>query len=95
MFVFHSVYLKPLEEVDKHLDAHRAFLKTLYANGITICSGPKIPRTGGLIMLNAAGREEAIEIMKGDPYVIEGVAEYTLIEFEPRSFAEGFREFVR
>ena len=95
MFAFHSVYLKPLVEVDQYLEAHRAFLKTLYDQGITICSCPQIPRTGGFILLNAASRAEALEIMKNDPYMIHGVAEYSVIEFEVKSFAEGFREFVK
>jgi uncharacterized protein YciI len=95
MFAFHSVYLKPVAEVDQYLEAHRAFLKNLYAKGITICSGPQIPRTGGFILLDAASRTEALDIMKNDPYVINGVAEYAVIEFEVKSFAEGFREFVK
>ena len=95
MFAVHSVYLKPLEEVDRHLDAHRAFLKTLYEKGITICSGPQVPRTGGFILMNAADREEVLSIMQNDPYVIHGVAEYSIIEFEVRSFAENFRNFIR
>ncbi len=95
MFAMHSVYLKPLEEVDKYLEAHRSFLKTLYAKGINICSGPQIPRTGGFILMNAASKAEALEIMKNDPYVINGVAQYSVIEFEVKSFAEGFREFVK
>lgn len=95
MIAIHSVYLKPLEEVDKHLEAHRAFLKTLYTKGITICSGPQIPRMGGFILMNAANRADAIGIMKNDPYAINGVAEYSFIEFEVKSFAEGFREFIK
>ena len=95
MFAVHSVYLKPLEEVDKYVDAHRAFLKTLYDNGITICSGPQIPRTGGFILMNAATKTEALEIMKIDPYVINGIAEYSIIEFDCKSYAEGFSEFVK
>lgn len=95
MFAIHSIYLKPLEEVDKYLEAHRAFLKNLYSKGITICSGPQIPRTGGFILMNAASKSEAMEIMDGDPYVINGVAEYSFIEFEVKSFAEGFEMFSR
>jgi len=95
MFALHSTYLKPIEEVDRYLDAHRAFLKPLYAKGVIICSGPRIPRTGGFILMNAASRSAVLEIMKNDPYVINGVSEYSIIEFEPRSFAEGFRQFVK
>ncbi|MEI7897153.1 MAG: YciI family protein [bacterium] len=95
MFAFHSVYLKPLTEVDIYLDAHRAFLKDLYSKGIIICSGPQVPRTGGFILLNAADKQAALDLMNNDPYVIHGVAEYELIEFECRSFAEGFEGFVK
>jgi uncharacterized protein YciI len=94
MFAFHSKYLKPIEEVDQYLAAHREFLKCYYAEGIIICSGPQIPRAGGFILMNAASKEEALEIMKNDPYVINGVADYSIIEFEPRSFAPGFEQFV-
>lgn len=93
MFAFHSKYLVPLEEVDKHLDAHRAFLKTLIGKNL-VCSGPQVPRTGGFILLYAASRQEAETIMAGDPYVIHGIAKYELIEFELKSCAEGFKELL-
>lgn len=95
MFAVHSVYLKSIEEVDKHLDAHRAFLKPLYEKGIAICSGPKIPRTGGFILMQTTSKEAALEIMQSDPYVINGVACYDVIEFEVRSRAEGFEKFLK
>ena len=94
MFAIHSVYLKPLEEVDEHLEAHRAFLKNLYAKGITICSGPQIPRTGGFILMKASDKSEVLDIMKNDPYVIHGVADYSVIEFEVKSYAAGFGQFL-
>ncbi len=95
MFALHSVYLKPVSEVDKHLEAHRAFLKTLYEKGITICSGPQVPRTGGFILMNAASKSEALGFMEQDPYVIHKLAVYSVIEFDVKSCAEGFREFIR
>lgn len=93
MFAFHSRYLVPLEEVDKHLDDHRAFLRSLIGKHL-VCSGPQVPRTGGFILLNAGDKAEALKIMAGDPYVQHGVAEYDLIEFELKSCAEGFRELL-
>lgn len=94
MFAAHSIYLKPVEEVDKYLDAHRAYVKTLYEKGIAICSGPKIPRISGFILMKTTNKEEALEIIKHDPYVIHGVARYDVIEFEVRSRAEGFEKFL-
>ncbi len=93
MIALHSVYLEPLEVVDQYLHDHRIFLKSLYEQGITICSGPQIPRTGGFILMKAS-KAEALEIIKQDPYVIHGVAEYSIIEFDCRSFAKGFEAYL-
>ncbi len=95
MFAFHSTYLAPLEEVDKHLVAHRAYLKTLIAENILICSGPRVPRNGGFILLNATDKDEALKIMANDPYAINGIARYEMIEFELKSCTEGFRELLK
>ena len=94
MFIFHSVYLKPVAEVDLHLEAHRAWLKTLYASGIAIVSGPKIPRTGGVIMLKASSLAEAEAIMQNDPYTLAGIARYECIEFEAKSYAEALKPLI-
>jgi len=94
MFAFHSKYLAPIEEVDKYLDAHRAFIKTRIGKNL-VCSGPKVPRNGGFIMLNAANRAEAELIMADDPYVINGIAKYEMIEFDLKSCVEGFRELLK
>jgi uncharacterized protein YciI len=94
MFAFHSRYTAPLEEVDKHLDAHRAFLRTLIDRKILVCSGPQVPRTGGFILINAPAKDEAVRIMADDPYVIHNLALYEVIEFDLKSCVEGFRELL-
>ena len=95
MFAVHSVYLKPVEIVDQFVTEHRTFLQTLYKRGIIICSGPQIPRTGGFILMNATSKDEALGFMENDPYVINGVAKYSVIEFEVKSYAEGFEQFAK
>jgi uncharacterized protein YciI len=94
MFAFHSIYLVPLEEVDKQIDAHRAYLRELIGKKILVCSGPKIPRTGGFILLSAGSRDEAVNIMAQDPYVLNGIATYEVIEFDLKSCAAGFRDLL-
>jgi len=95
MFAFHSVYLKPLEIVDQFIDAHRAYLRSLMERKILVCSGPQVPRTGGFILLNAGSKDEAADIMAKDPYVLNGIAKYELIEFELKTCAEGFRDLLK
>lgn len=90
MFIISLTYIKPIEEVDKHLAAHVEFLKEQYANKKFITSGRKIPRTGGIIISNANSLEEVKSIITHDPFYINNIANYEITEFIPSMAAEGF-----
>lgn len=81
-------YRKPLAEVDRFLQAHRDFLDRYYAEGKLIASGPRIPREGGVIMIKAESRSTAEEILAQDPFRINGIADYNLVEFTPTKFMD-------
>ena len=81
MFVFHLTYQKPLEEIDRLLPGHRAYLDRWYEAGKFLCSGRKEPRTGGIILCDCGSREEAERIRDEDPFYREGAADYEIIEF--------------
>ena len=83
MFLILLDYMKPLDAVDAHLDAHRAFLARHYADGSFLLSGRKEPRTGGVILARAPSREAAEALVREDPFHATGVARYTVIEFHP------------
>jgi uncharacterized protein YciI len=54
MFLIIVDYKKPLEEVERYLAEHRAFLDRYFAQGKLLCTGPQNPRTGGVIVSKAA-----------------------------------------
>jgi uncharacterized protein YciI len=90
MFIVSLKYKCGLEEVDKHLDAHVAYLNEEYANGNFIASGRKMPRTGGIILSCVHNKEELESIISKDPFSKAGIAEYDIIEFIPSMVAEGY-----
>ena len=90
MYIVSLTYKCPLEEVDKHLDAHVTYLKEEYDNGNFIASGRKIPRTGGVILAAVENRNELETIIGKDPFFKAGIAEYDITEFIPSMVAEGF-----
>jgi uncharacterized protein YciI len=92
MFIISLNYVCQLEEVDKYLDAHVAYLKQEYAQGNFIASGRKIPRTGGVIVSIVKTKMELEAILAKDPFYQAGIAEYTIIEFIPSMVAEGFEK---
>ncbi|MBD5174853.1 MAG: GTP cyclohydrolase [Bacteroidales bacterium] len=81
MFILKVNYKKPIEEVERFLAAHRQFLDQLYAQGMFIASGPQEPRTGGVILCNAATVAEATAIYQQDPFYTNGIADYELTQF--------------
>jgi uncharacterized protein YciI len=93
MVIITGKYVKPIEEIDALLAEHRNFLDVYYRLGKFVCSGPRVPREGGVIIANVS-LDEAREIMKKDPFQIHGVSENLFIEFNPVKYDERFACFV-
>ncbi|HEY3297232.1 MAG TPA: YciI family protein [Armatimonadota bacterium] len=94
MFVVILKYKKPLEDVERVGPAHREFLDRYYAKGNFIVSGRQNPPVGGMIICNASSREEVEAITKEDPFNTEGIADYTIVEFNPTKHARDFAPFL-
>jgi uncharacterized protein YciI len=79
-------YRKPLEEILKVLEAHRAYLRELQAKGVLLASGPLDPRNGGALLLRVGEADflrELDAVRDGDPFIREGVAQYELLPWRP------------
>jgi uncharacterized protein YciI len=77
-------YRKPLEEVLKVVDEHRAYLRQLKSRGVLLASGPLEPRFGGALLLRVADADAALlAVRDGDPYVRHGVAQHELLPWLP------------
>ncbi len=81
MFIVLLTYKKPLTDVDKFLAEHRAFLDDRYKDNCFLISGPRNPRTGGVIISQLNNREQLESILKLDPFYIHDIASYEIIEF--------------
>lgn len=88
MFIAIVTYKKPLEVVDNFLQAHRDFLAEHYKARDIITSGPQNPRVGGVIMLKADNRATVDTIISQDPFNINGIADYQIVEFTPTMFSK-------
>ncbi len=85
MFVVNLTYTKPLEEIGRHLEAHREFLDRQYADGVFLASGPK---NGGVILASGkVSKRELDSILKLDPFMQYGLATYDVVEFTPAKYA--------
>lgn len=83
-------YVRPLEEVDAHLDTHRAWLIKHAQAGRILVAGPLEPRTGGLLLAHCESRAELDAMLAEDSFKIHGVGDYDVRCFNPTMRAEGF-----
>ncbi|HBI93682.1 MAG TPA: GTP cyclohydrolase [Terrisporobacter glycolicus] len=81
MVIVNITYTVELKKIEQKLEEHIGFLNKYYANNKFICSGRKNPRTGGIILCNA-DKEEVSRIIKEDPFYINNLGNYEIIEFE-------------
>ena len=94
MFIVNLTYIKELSQVDSFISEHNAFLDKFYAENKFICSGRKIPRSGGIILANIKDRSELDEIIRQDPFFKNGIAKYEITEFSPTKFVPGFEQLL-
>jgi len=79
-------YRRPLDEVLRLVDAHRAYLGGLKESGVLLASGPFDPRSGGALILRVPdeGSAAALDAIRdGDPFIQQGMAQYELLPWAP------------
>jgi len=85
-------YRKPIEEVVKVTDEHRAYCRSLKEKGVLIASGPMDPRTGGAFLLRVSDENALAEldaVRDNDPFFKTQTAQYELIPWNPAIGKEG------
>ncbi len=79
-------YRRPIEEVVKVTDEHRAYLRELKQQGILLASGPFDPRIGGALLLRVqdADPHAALDAIRdNDPFTLKKIAQYELLPWNP------------
>ncbi|AHH22221.1 hypothetical protein NONO_c74660 [Nocardia nova SH22a] len=87
MFVVVLTYTADLEIIDSLIPEHTAWLDANYAAGVFLASGRRVPRTGGVIVVDIETRAQLDEILRQDPFGLAGAATYEVIEFVPTKTA--------
>jgi len=94
MFVIELLYKAELAAIDARMAAHVKFLKKHYASGHFVVSGRKIPRDGGIIIAVGDSLEEIEAIVRQDPFVVHGLADFRVIEFRASQKATDIQDRI-
>ena len=94
MFLVRLNYEAPLAEIDRLMPAHVRFLEECFRAGVFVAAGRQVPRTGGIILARAAPLRDLEEVMRHDPFVVEGAATFEITEFRTSLHHPGFAPFA-
>lgn len=83
MFIVLLSYVKPLEEVSRFLDSHRAWVQRGFEDGAFVLAGRQLPIIGGVLIALGSNRRALEDRIKQDPFILHGVATAQIIEFKP------------
>ncbi|WP_309108341.1 YciI family protein [Arthrobacter sp.] len=93
MYVISLSYKVPTDIVDYHLADHVSWLQEAFDEGVFIAAGRKIPRTGALL-LSTTDRDSLDASLAKDPFYVNGVAEFEVMEFHANRVAPGFENLL-
>lgn len=88
---FHNT--RPNDQVDAHgaIEAHRAFLAHWVEQGVILAAVPKVPRTGGFMVIADVSRADLDAMLADDPFLRAGSARCDITEFRGNFVAPGLR----
>lgn len=87
-------YTAPIKKIDELLQKHREFLQIGYDIGFILLSGPRNPRTGGIVLARAESLEELQLLFEKDPYYLNNAASYEFIEFNPVKYQQFLSDWI-
>ena len=92
MFVLLARYTKPIEEVDRLLEEHKAWIGR-NADRILLTAREE-PLIGGLILARGDSAEEIWAMIREDPFHAAGMSEYEVREYRPARAAPGLERLL-
>jgi uncharacterized protein YciI len=94
MHIVTLAYVAGLAEIDAAISDHVAWLDGNYADGAFIASGRQEPRVGGVIFTAGITRQDLDKRLALDPFNKRGLAEYTVVTFNPSRTALGLERLI-
>ena len=90
LFAIKLGYVRPIEEIQAHLDAHKAWLVRYAQAGNILAAGPLHEENGGFVLAYAGQPRDIEKMIAEDPFHIRGLATFDAQCCEPILCAAGF-----
>ncbi|MRZ80187.1 hypothetical protein GKD14_07370 [Paeniclostridium sordellii] len=86
--------LKSTDEIDKDtMTKHMNYSQKAMDEGLILMSGLKENMSGGIFIMKSDSIENIKEYLDNEPFKLEGIQDYKIIEFSPHYFNESPSEW--
>jgi len=90
LYLVTLTYIRPIEEVNAHLDTHRDWLVAHTRSCQLIVAGPLEDRTGGFLLARCASRDELNSMLALDSFAVHRLVEHQIKGFDVALRAQAF-----
>ena len=94
MYILFINFTKSLQDIQPVFPAHLEFIDAHIKTGKFILSGGLTGKPAGVVLANINNGDELKALLAEDPFVLEQVAEYEVIEFTPSRYHESLASLV-
>lgn len=83
MFVILLTFAENRDQAAFHMDAHKAWIKKGFDDGVFLVAGSLVPHMGGAILASGVSREQIDVRIAEDPFVVHAVVSVQIHEVAP------------
>ena len=82
MFLLILSFAVPPSQVEDQTEAHRDWVRVHADSGHFVAGGPEVPYQGAVIAAVGVTRDEVNAWISDDPFVVHGLAQYDVREYD-------------
>jgi len=94
MFIVQLVFTENKAQGGAFMEAHKAWLKQGFEDGVFLLAGSLQPHRGGCLLAHNVELETLKARLAEDPFVVEKIVQTEIVEFTP-SFADKRLTFLK
>jgi uncharacterized protein YciI len=94
MYILFINFTKSLQDIQPVFPAHLEFIDAHIKTGKFILSGGLTGRPAGVVLANINNGDDLKALLAEDPFILEQVADYEIIEFTPSRYHESLASLI-
>ncbi|MBY5991177.1 YciI family protein [Ferrimonas balearica] len=83
MYIVLLGFAKNRDARDRHMEAHREWIRQGFDDGVFLLAGPWQPQKGGTLLAHNLDREQLERRLADDPFVANQVVSAEILEMNP------------